>query len=228
MPDHNRIYQTETEQYERLIACQPNLAEVVEALKIYEGLEIIDLGAGTGRLACVLAEKAKSILLLDESAAMLQVAASKLTKADFHNWQIQTADHRAIPVADQSTDLVVSGWSICYLASSKIPEWRQNVERTLREIQRVLRPGGTCIIFETLGTGFEMPTRYEFLRAYYDVLEQVYGFKHKSVRMDYQFTDVEEAEQLSRFFFGDETANKVVQIYGKQLPEYAGVWWRAF
>lgn len=228
MPDHNRIYQTETEQYERLIACQPNLAEVVEALKVYEGLEIIDLGAGTGRLACVLAEKAKSILLLDESAAMLQVAASKLTKADFHNWQIQTADHRAIPVADQSTDLVVSGWSICYLASSKIPEWRQNVERTLREIQRVLRPGGTCIIFETLGTGFEMPTRYEFLRAYYDVLEQVYDFKHKSVRMDYQFTDVVEAEQLSRFFFGDETANKVVQIYGKQLPEYAGVWWRAF
>jgi hypothetical protein len=73
-----------------------------------------------------------------------------------------------------------------------------------------------------------MPTRYDFLQAYYDVLEQAYEFEHKSVRTDYQFADVEEAEQLSRFFFGNEIADKVVQLYGKQLPEYAGVWWRSF
>jgi ubiquinone/menaquinone biosynthesis C-methylase UbiE len=148
MPDHNQIYQTEAEQYERLIANQPNLEEVINSLKAYEGLEIIDLGAGTGRLACVLAEKAKSILLLDESAAMLHVAANKLSKAGHRNWQIQTADHRAIPAPDQSVDLVVSGWSLCYLASSNIPEWRHNVEQALQEIQRVLRPAGHVLFLK--------------------------------------------------------------------------------
>jgi len=228
MPDHNQIYQTEAEKYERLIACQPNLSEVVNSLKAYDGLEIIDLGAGTGRLACVLAAKAKSILLLDESAAMLEVAANKLTAAGYDNWQTQTADHRAIPATDLSVDLVVSGWSICYLASSNIPEWRENIKQALHEIQRVLRAGGTCIIFETLGTGYDLPMRYDFLKAYYNELEQIYGFQHKAIQMDYQFADAEEAEQLSRFFFGDETAEKVVRSYGKLLPEYAGVWWRSF
>lgn len=239
MPNHQEIYLNEAEQYERLIACQPNLAETVEAIIPYCGLDIIDLGAGTGRLACVLAEKAKSILLLDESAAMLKVAINKLViaehgdcnvlPADRHgNWRVQTADHRLIPAANQSADLVVSGWSLCYLANSHIPEWRENLERILCEIQRVLRPGGICIIFETLGTGVESPLVYEFLRGYFNALEQVYSFNQKWIRTDYQFANQIEAEQLSRFFFGDEIADQVAQRQGTQLPECAGVWWRSF
>ena len=80
MPDHPQIYQNEAEQYEKLIASQANLAEIVDSIMPHTGLDIIDLGAGTGRLACVLADKAKSILLLDQSAAMLKVAANKLEK----------------------------------------------------------------------------------------------------------------------------------------------------
>jgi ubiquinone/menaquinone biosynthesis C-methylase UbiE len=228
MPDHKQIYQTQAELYERLIACQPNLAEIVDSLLPYEGIDIVDLGAGTGRLACVLAGKAKSIVLLDESAAMLEVAADKLRKAGHYNWRIQTADHRTIDAADNSADLVVSGWSLSYVASSELPEWRRNIERVLHEIQRVLRPGGMCIIFETLGTGVEAPTRYDFLQGYYDALEQVYGFKHQWIRTDYHFGNEEEAEQLSRFFFGDEIADSVVRTYGRRLPEYAGVWSRSF
>jgi hypothetical protein len=34
-----------------------------------------------------------------------------------------------------------------------------------------------------------------------------------------------EAEELSRFFFGDELGNKVVQNNWTILPECTGVWW---
>lgn len=228
MPDHQDIYQNEAEKYERMIACQPNLATTVESIIPYTGLDIIDLGAGTGRLACVLAEKAKSILLVDESEAMLKVAASKLEQAGHQNWRVQTADHRAIPVADQSVDLVVSGWSICYLASSNIREWQNNVRQVLSEIQRVLRPGGKCIIFETLGTGYEKPVRYDFLQKYFAELELAFHFSHQWLRTDYHFANPEEAQQLSRFFFGDEIADQLVRTNEKHLPECAGVWWRTF
>jgi ubiquinone/menaquinone biosynthesis C-methylase UbiE len=228
MPDHQHIYQTEAEQYERLISSQPNLSEVVQAIVPYSGLDIIDLGAGTGRLSCVLAGKAKTIIAVDNSAAMLKVTAEKLQNAGCRNWQIQVADHRVIPAADQSADLIVSGWSLCYLTSSNVEGWQLNLQQIMLEIQRVLRPGGTVIIFENFGTGGEAPNPPDFLQGYYDALVQEYGFEHSWIRTDYQFADVEEAEQLARFFFGDEIADKAVNMYGAHLPECAGVWWRVF
>ena len=67
----------------------------------------------------------------------------------------------------------------------------------------MLRPGGTCIIFETMGTGVDVPTIYDFLQGYYTELEQVYSFSFKTIPLDYHFDTLQEAEQLSRFFFGD-------------------------
>jgi ubiquinone/menaquinone biosynthesis C-methylase UbiE len=228
MPNHDEIYRTEAEQYERLISTQPNLSEIVESIVSYADLDIIDLGAGTGRLSCVLAGKAKSILLLDQSEAMLKVAAQKLAAAHHTNWHIQKSDHRKIQAESQSADLVVSGWSLCYLASSPIQDWEQNLQLMQQEIKRVLRPGGTVIIFETMGTGAETPDPPDFLRQYYEQLEVRYGFSYQWIRTDYHFKSVIEAEQLTSFFFGENMAKKVTETYGMHLPECAGVWHRSF
>jgi ubiquinone/menaquinone biosynthesis C-methylase UbiE len=228
MPNHEEIYQTEAEQYELLISSQPNLSGTVEAIVSYTGLDIIDLGAGTGRLSCVLAGEAKSVLLLDESEAMLKVAAEKLERSQYTNWRIQTSDHRKIAAEDQSADLVVSGWSLCYLASSNIQDWELNLQQMMQEIQRVLRPGGTAIIFETMGTGAETPNPPDFLLKYYKQLEDRYSFSHHWIRTDYHFASITEAEQLTSFFFGEELAKKVAETYGMHLPECAGVWYRCF
>jgi hypothetical protein len=40
--------------------------------------------------------------------------------------------------------------------------------------------------------------------------------------------DHAEAEQLTRFFFGDELADQVAFNNIVALPECAGVWWRKF
>jgi ubiquinone/menaquinone biosynthesis C-methylase UbiE len=228
MPNDEEIYRTEAEQYERLISSQPNLSETVDSIVCYTGLDIIDLGAGTGRLSCVLAGKAKSIILLDQSEAMLKVAAKKLESSQYSNWRVQTSDHRKIPAVDQSADLVVSGWSLCYLASSNIPEWELNLQQMMQEIQRVLRPGGKAIIFETMGTGGETPNPPDFLLKYYEQLEDRYEFSYQWIRTDYHFASVTDAEQLTSFFFGEVLAKKVAETYGMHLPECAGVWHRSF
>ncbi|GIO01588.1 class I SAM-dependent methyltransferase [Brevibacillus laterosporus] len=223
-PNHPDIYQNQVEKYERLISKQPSLYAVMNQIKPIENTDIIDLGAGSGRLATVLAKQAKSIVALDASEAMLQITAHKLKQAGLHNWRTQVADHRALPVANDSADLLVSGWSIGYLANSADPTWKHNIKQVMEEMKRVLRPGGTAIILETMGTGYETPHPPVFLQDYYRSLEQDYGFSFSWIRLDYHFKSVEEATDLTRFFFGEEVAEKVASQSLLQVPECAGIW----
>ncbi|PCN45255.1 SAM-dependent methyltransferase [Brevibacillus laterosporus] len=223
-PNHPDIYQNQAEKYERLISKQPSLYAVMNQIKPIENTDIIDLGAGTGRLTTVLAKQAKSIIALDASEAMLQITAHKLKQAGLHNWRTQVADNRALPVANDSADLLVSGWSIGYLANSTDPTWKHNIKQVMEEIKRVLRPGGTAIIVETMGTGYENPHPPAFLQDYYRSLEQDYGFSFSWIRLDYHFESVEEATDLTRFFFGEEVAEKAASQSLLQVPECAGIW----
>ncbi|MBD2870256.1 class I SAM-dependent methyltransferase [Paenibacillus arenilitoris] len=224
MPDHQTIYQEEAERYHRLIAKQPDLGEAIEELFPPAGLDVVDLGAGSGRLTVPLAAKAKSIIALDASEAMLEVNAARLRHAGCTNWSTKVADHRSLPLADRSADLIVSGWSIGYLGDSRTRGWEQNIRRVIGEIKRVLRPGGAALVFETMGTGHETPHPPDFLQQYYAALEKEYGFSYQWIRMDYRFESAGEAEELIRFFFGDELADEVAKRRLSVVPECAGVW----
>lgn len=225
MPNHEQIYKNQAEQYDRMISRQPRLLDVIEEITTIHGRDVIDLGAGSGRLTSVLAPHAKSLLALDASAAMLEVNAQQLAEAGHTNWQTKVADHRELPVDDNSADVIVAGWTVCYLTSSEVPDNERNLEQIIQEMKRVLRPGGTIVIMETMGTGYETPHPPAFLTQYYSLLEKKYGFSHKWIRLDYQFADLDEAERLARFFFGDELADRVVAEKLETLPECAGIWW---
>jgi ubiquinone/menaquinone biosynthesis C-methylase UbiE len=225
MPDHDKIYKQEAAHYHELISKQPDLRMFVEEIRPISGLDIVDIGAGTGRLTTVLAPQAKSIIALDASEAMLQITADRLLSAGLTNWTTQAADHRKLPLADHSADLIVAGWSISYLGSTNVKGWEQNISEVIRELKRVVRSDGTIIIFETLGTGFESPNPPDFLLNYYSALVNDYGFSHRWIRMDYEFDNILQAERLTRFFFGDELANRVIERNLIHLPECAGVWW---
>ncbi|NOU65824.1 methyltransferase domain-containing protein [Paenibacillus sp. LMG 31461] len=225
MPNHADIYAVQADMYEQLVSKQASLYETIQTIIPVEGLDIIDMGAGAGRLTRILAPQAKTIVALDESESMLRINADHLSQADLHNWQTQVADHRHLPAANHSADLIVSGWSICYLGNSEVDQWEANIHQVISEIRRVLRPGGTVIIIENFGTGSETPHPPDFLMNYYRLLESEYGFSHSWIRTDYTFESVDEAEMLTRFFFGDAIADKVVSEQLTTLPECAGIWW---
>jgi hypothetical protein len=46
------------------------------------------------------------------------------------------------------------------------------------------------------------------------------------MRTDYRFASLAEAEELARFFFGEELAKKVVEQGWQVLPECTGIWWK--
>lgn len=225
MPDHDYIYRHQAEQYERLISRQPGLLPVISGIRRVQGLDVADAGAGTGRIAAAVAPYVRSVTALDQSAAMLEVAASRLAALRPEGWICIPAANDSLPLQDSSVDLVVSGWSVCYSASSVQADWSDALARVQAEFRRVLRPGGTVILFETMGTGCTEPCPPASLIPYYRELEEHYGFSHKVIRLDYTFTDAGEAEELTGFFFGEELALQVRERGSPIVPECAGVWW---
>jgi ubiquinone/menaquinone biosynthesis C-methylase UbiE len=228
MPTQAEIYKTEGDKYEALIAReddQGNILKTLREITPLEGRVVYDLGAGTGRLACMLAPYVKHVRAFDVSKEMLRVCREKLTASRLTNWQVDLADHRQLPVEDHSADLVVSGWSLSYLAVWNRESWQDELEKWMGEMKRVLRPGSFIILYESLGTGNESPIRLEHLDKFYPWLDEV-GFQNKWIRTDYRFKSLEEAEFLSRFFFGDDLGDKVKQNKWEILPECTGVWWK--
>lgn len=227
MTTQEEIYKTEGDKYEALIAREDHQGNILKSLQEITPLNdrlVLDLGAGTGRLACLLAPIVKSVHAFDISEEMLRVCREKFTKSGFSNWQVDIADHRNLPVADGSANLVVSGWSLSYLAVWNPDTWREELETWMAEMKRVLMPGGFIVLFESLGTGNDSPIKLGHLKDFYPWLDEM-GFQNKWIRTDYKFESLAEAEELSRFFFGDELGKKVRENEWVILPECTGVWW---
>jgi ubiquinone/menaquinone biosynthesis C-methylase UbiE len=222
------IYQSEGDQYEALVShedYQGNIPRAIDEIVNVDGLDVLDLGAGTGRLTLMLAPRVKSIRAFDISAEMLRVCRERLVASGLSNWQVDVADHRQLPVPDHSADLVVLGWSVAYLVVWHSETRREELAKWMSEMKRVLKPGGHIILFESLGTGNETPIQLEHLKNYYPWLDEA-GFQNKWIRTDYRFDSVEEAADLAGFFFGEEMANRVRERQNTILPECTGVWWK--
>lgn len=227
MPNHDEIYQDSSILYEDMVSRQLDLTEPIHAIRPFAGLDVLDLGAGSGRLSSIIAPEAKSLISTDISSAMLELLDKKLTQRGLNrNWTTAVADHRSLPIADASIDLAVSGWSISYLTNTDNSDWEHNLALVLNELTRVMRPNGTIIIFETMGTGTETPNPPGFLTSYYDQLENKYGFNHRWIRTDYSFANVEEAKENTEFFFGAELAQRIEENGWSTVPECAGIWWK--
>lgn len=229
MPDHPEIYRSQAEQYEALVSREDYQCNIFPALKKITPLEnttVVELGAGTGRLTCQLAPVVKSIHAFDISAHMLEVAKEKLMKTNLQNWQVAVSDHRHVTIEDGTADIIISGWSVCYVVVNNPQTWQTELQNTLDEIHRILRPGGVIILIETLGTGFESPEPPANLLAYYQFLE-THGFQRDWIRTDYQFENRLEAETLTRFFFGEKMVEKIwMNTPNPILPECTGIWWK--
>ncbi len=192
-----------------------------------DGLDVIEIGAGTGRLTLMVARKAKRIQAFDISPQMLSVAAARLKAAGLETWNTAVADNRWLPIEAAAADLVIAGWTLGHSVSWYPDSWRDEIGQALHEMQRVVRPAGALVILETLGTGRETPRPPTAgLADFYAWLETQHGFQRTWIRTDYLFDSPAQAAELTRFFFGDELADRILQEKIIRLPECTGVWSR--
>jgi ubiquinone/menaquinone biosynthesis C-methylase UbiE len=229
MPDLGKIYREHPDDYERMIQYedyQGNLLRTIESIHSLAGSVAVEFGAGTGRVTRLLAPHVRAIHAFDFTLAMLKVARKQLTAQLTRNWTLALGDHRAMPAAPRSADLAIEGWAFLQMAVWHWDRWQEVSGQALGEMRRVLRPGGTMILIETLGSGFEEPTIPDAFAMYYDWLEKAHGFERTWVRTDYDFGTPEEAAHWMRFFFGDELAEQQLASRSAIVPECTGIWWR--
>ena len=229
MPSHKEVYRQHASEYEALVSREDhegNILKAIQRILSPNGLDVLDLGAGTGRLARLLAPHARSILAFDLSPHMLGIARDRLRRmGSNHHWLTAAAEHLRLPLAARSADLLVSGWSVSYIAVWNPHTWRSGLEAWLDEADRVLRSHAHIILFESLGTGNESPERLPHLEGFYDWLDET-GFSNTWIRTDYGFETGGMADELTGFFFGEAMKSRIKRERHITLPECTGVWWR--
>jgi ubiquinone/menaquinone biosynthesis C-methylase UbiE len=229
MPDAREIYRLHADQYDELVRCEDrhgNLLKAIRDVVALEGAQVVELGAGTGRLTALLAPQVQSIRAFDLEPAMLDVARGKLTALGTRNWQLAIADNARLSVADESADLSIAGWSYGHQTVWNPDGWREPITAALGEMTRVLRPGGTAIVIETLGTGHTEPFEPPLdLARYYALLTKEFHFEQRWIRTDNEFASRADGERLVRFFFGEHLTRNFVAVEPAVLPECTGVWW---
>jgi ubiquinone/menaquinone biosynthesis C-methylase UbiE len=225
--DHfKEIYATKADLYDRMVTredYQNNLLPALESIYPLKDAVVIEFGAGTGRLTRLLAPQVKHIHSFDFSLHMLQNAVLPQTE----NWTLTTAENSRMPLPNNLADIAIEGWSFGHITGWYPQTWREEMAAALAEMRRVTRSGGVMVILETLGTGSETPNPPNSLLAdFYQMLETEQGFSHTWIRTDYQFESVEEADELTRFFFGEDFADRIVREGQPVVPECTGIWFK--
>ncbi len=107
---------------------------------------IVDMGAGEGTLAQLLARTAKKVIAVDNSEKMVEFGAALAREHGFRNLEYRLGDVEDPPLDARTADLVVF---------SQVLHHVPNPPRALAAAHRILKPGGRVVILDLASHSFE-------------------------------------------------------------------------
>ena len=133
--------------FTRLLGTESALQRLVEQAQLTAGQQVLDLGCGTGALS-LLAKRLRpgvEIVGLDPDAKALARARRKAERGALA-LRFEQGFGDSLPFPDASFDRVLSSFMFHHLETAQKPA-------VLREVLRVLRPGGALHLVDFGGTG---------------------------------------------------------------------------
>lgn len=115
--------------YHRFALSTLGLMQALEGLVDLSGLEVVDVGAGTGRSAMAAARKAKMVTAMDIYEAVALFGCDQARRAGLDNIAYVRGNRDQLPFADDHFDALINSWA----------------ELNITEACRVLKPGGYLI-----------------------------------------------------------------------------------
>ena len=187
--------------------------KVVNIVKESAPKTVLDIATGTGDLAINLAETdADKIVGLDISSGMLDIGKQKIKNKNLDSKiDMILGDSENMPFEDNTFDAVTVAFGVRNF---------ETLENGLKEILRVLKPGGTFVILET-----SMPDKTPYKQGYNFYTKNILPLIGKTFSKDktaYKYL----CESASVFPYGEALNNilrKIGFINVKDLPQTFGV-----
>lgn len=137
----NNVFEEMAKRYdteERKALAKVIVKEVRTELDNSQGKSLIDYGSGTGLVSIEISDLVDSILLVDSSKQMLDVAEAKISQQGISNAKVQYADLTK-ETPDLKADIVLMSLVLLHIPDTK---------KILQELFNILNKGGKLIIID--------------------------------------------------------------------------------
>ncbi|WP_434636290.1 class I SAM-dependent methyltransferase [Klebsiella sp. I138] len=121
-----------------------DLQRLAARLADFPDAHVLDMGCGAGHASFTAAGQVAKVTAYDLSSQMLEVVVQAARDKGLSNIATQQGYAETLPFTDASFDVVISRYSAHH--------WH-DVGQALREVKRVLKPGGVMIIMDVMSPG---------------------------------------------------------------------------
>lgn len=137
------------------VELEPVALAAVVAAAVGSGDRVLDVATGTGNAALLAADHSNQVVGVDFEPTLLRVAEQRARERG-HSVRWLTGDVAALPVADESADVVLSVFGVMYAPDH---------DAAARELARVAAPGAR-IVLVSWTPGSVLPAMGQVLSAY--------------------------------------------------------------
>lgn len=189
----------------------------------WAGLDLLDLGCGTGFHLPRWAGTARSVTGVEPHPALAAIAGRRT--AHLARVRVLPGSAQDLPLPDASVDVVQVRWAYFF---------GPGCEPGLRELSRVVRRGGTAFVIDNDATRSTFGGW--FRRGYPDVdpgaverFWSAHGWQRVPLDITWRFDRREDLEAVVRIEFAREVAEQAIGGHEGLHVDYAvNLWWRRF
>lgn len=100
-------------------------ARMLQDLRVAPGESVLEIGAGSGYMAALLAQSAERVLTLEIVPALAQLARDNLARAGIVNAEVRQADGASAALAEAPFDVIVLSGSVAELPGALLAQLRE-------------------------------------------------------------------------------------------------------